>query len=95
MILSNNVPTKSLSSKLSKKEKVMPSKTSARPSLKTKTGEYPAGAKGRSKPKFSILIRKVNEYSLLSKNEYKKQIYQINVMIFLHLHYFKLQKKLN
>ena len=65
-------------SKLSKNDKVVPSKTSAKPSLKTKTGEYPTGAKGRSKPKFSILIRKVNEYSLLSKNEYKKQIYQIN-----------------
>ena len=80
VILSNNVPTKSLSSKLSKKEKVVPSKTSARPSLKTKTGEYPVGVKGRSKPKFSILIRKVNESSLLSKNEYKKQIYQINTL---------------
>ena len=65
-------------SKLSKNDKVVPPKTSAKLSLKTKTGEYPAGAKGRSKPKFSILIRKVNEYSLLSKNEYKKQIYQIN-----------------
>ena len=62
-------------SKLSKNDKVVPSKTSARLSLKTKTGEY---VKGRSKSKFSILIRKVNEYSLLSKNEYKKQIYQIN-----------------
>ena len=80
VILSNNVPTKSLSSKLSKKEKVVPSKTSARPSLKTKTGEYPVGVKGRSKHKFSILIRKVNESSLLSKNEYKKQIYQINTL---------------
>ena len=59
-------------SKLSKNDKVVPSKTSAR---QTKTGEY---VKRRSKPKFSILIRKVNEYSLLSKNEYKKQIYQIN-----------------
>ena len=67
-------------SKLSKNDKVVPSKTSARPSLKTKTGEYPTGVKGRSKPKFSILIRKVNEYSLLSKNEYKKQIYQINTL---------------
>ena len=80
VILANNVPTKSLSSKLSKKDKVVPSKTSATPSLKTKTGEYPVGVKGRSKPKFSILIRKVNESSLLSKNEYKKQIYQINTL---------------
>ena len=80
VILSNNVPTKSLSSKLSKKEKVVPSKTSARPSVKTKTGEYRIGVKERSKPKFSILIRKVNESSLLSKNEYKKQIYQINTL---------------
>ena len=84
VILSNNLTTKSLSSKLSKKEKekVVPSKTSARPSLKTKTGQYPVGreALGRSKPKFSILIRKVNESSLLSKNEYKKQIYQINTL---------------
>ena len=80
VILSNNAPTKSLSSKLSKKEKVVPSKTSARPSLKTKTGEYPVGVKGKSQPKFSILIRKVNERSLLSKNEYKKQIYQINTL---------------
>ena len=65
-------------SKLSKNDKVVPSKTSARPSLKTKTGD--TGVKERSKPKFSILIRKVNEYSLLSKNKYKKQIYQINTL---------------
>ena len=33
-------------------------------------------------PKFLILIRKVNEYSLLTKNEYKKEIYQINTINF-------------
>ena len=33
-------------------------------------------------PKFLILIRKVNEYSLLTKNEYKKEISQINTVNF-------------
>ena len=41
---------------------------------------YSFSDQGRSKPKFSILIRKVNEYSLLTKKEYKKQIYQINTL---------------
>ena len=35
-------------------------------------------SKGGHKPKLLILIRKVNEYKLLTQNEYKKEIYQIN-----------------
>ena len=53
---------------------------------RTRHGEEPTySGQQKSQPKFSILIRKVNEYSLLTKKEYKKQISQINTLNFISL----------
>ena len=38
------------------------------------------GSQIRNKPEFLVLIRKVKEYSLLTKNEYKKEIYKMNTV---------------
>nr|YP_009725427.1 beta'' subunit of RNA polymerase [Trebouxia lynnae]QHO63933.1 beta'' subunit of RNA polymerase [Trebouxia lynnae] len=53
---------------------------------RTNHGEEPTySGQAKSQPKFSILIRKVNEYSLLTKKEYKKQISQLNTLNFISL----------
>ncbi len=52
-----------------------------RPQIKDTTYLFPGGHK-QGIPKLLILIRKVNEYSLLTQNEYKKEIYQINTVDF-------------